>query len=111
MSIKTEKLQKEMQEKITIILMRDSKNELLKEVMITDVNLAPDLSYAKVFYTTYSDQKEEIQKALEQSTSFIRTKLTSMMDIRHTPRLEFSYDAVFENALKMEKLLNEIKEK
>ena len=50
-NIKIERLNHAFQQEISIILMREVKNEDIKFVTITGVETTSDLSYAKVFYT------------------------------------------------------------
>ena len=50
-NVKIERLNHAFQQEISIILMREVKNEDIKFVTITGVETTSDLSYAKVFYT------------------------------------------------------------
>ena len=92
-SIKIERLNHAIQQEISIILMREIKDEEIKFVTITGVDTTNDLSYAKVYYTVLDEsKKEKTEEALKKASSFIRTKLAERIDIRHTPELKFIYD-------------------
>jgi len=49
MSVKIERLNNAFLEKISEIIHRDIKNEIIKSVTITEVKITNDLSFAKVY--------------------------------------------------------------
>lgn len=111
-SIKIERLNHAFQEEISIILMKEVKDESIKFVTITGVDTSSDLSYAKVYYTVLNEaKKEETQEALKRASSFIRTKLAERVDVRHTPELKFIYDTSIDYGNHIDKIIEEIKEK
>lgn len=92
-SIKIERLNHTYQQEISIILMREVKDEHIKFVTITGVEVTNDLSFAKIYYTVLDDsKKDEVAKALEKASPFIRSELAHRVNIRHTPELKFIYD-------------------
>ena len=108
-NIKIERINHAIQEQISIILMKEVKNENIKFVTITGVETTTDLSFAKVYYTVLDNsKKEQTQEELEKSSSFIRTKLAERIDIRHTPELKFIYDTSIEYGEHIEKIIDEI---
>ena len=111
-SIKIERLNHAFQEEISIILMREVKDEDIKFVTVTGVDTTSDLSFAKVYYTVLDDsKKEKTAEALEKAASFIRTKLAERVEIRHTPELKFIYDTSIAYGEHIDKLIDEINEK
>ena len=111
-SIKIERLNHAIQEEISMILMREVKNEHIKFVTITGVETTSDLSFAKVYYTVLEEEKKkEIEEALQKASSFIRTKLAEKINIRHTPELKFIYDTSIAYGEHIEKIMEEIKKK
>lgn len=111
-SIKIERLNHAIQQEISIILMREIKDEEIKFVTITGVDTTNDLSYAKVYYTVLDEsKKEETEEALKKASSFIRTKLAERIDIRHTPELKFIYDTSIAYGEHIEDIINKINEK
>ena len=108
-NIKIERLNHAIQEQISIILMREVKNEHLKFVTITGVETTSDLSFSKIYYTILDDSKKErTQEELEKASSFIRTKLAERVDIRHTPELRFVYDTSIAYGEHIDKIIKEI---
>ena len=108
-SIKIERLNHAFQEEISMILMREVKDEDIKFVTVTGVDTTSDLSFAKVYYTVLDDsKKEKTAEALEKAASFIRTKLAERVEIRHTPELKFIYDTSIAYGEHIDKLIDEI---
>ena len=111
MSIKIERLNHVIQEEISMILMKEVKDENIKFVTITGVETTNDLSFSKVYYTVRNQDKlNETQEALEKASSFIRTKLANTIDIRHTPELRFIYDKSIAYGEHIDQLIEKIKE-
>ena len=111
MSIKIERLNHVIQEEISMILMKEVKDENIKFVTITGVETTNDLSFSKVYYTVRNQDKlNETQEALEKASSFIRTKLANTIDIRQTPELRFIYDKSIAYGEHIDQLIEKIKE-
>ena len=112
MSIKTDRIANSMVKEISYILETEVKDKDIRFVTITDVKLATDLSYAKVYYTVLDDNKrKETDQALKSANSFIRKKLSERINIRHTPELTFVFDESIEYGQKIEKIIEKINEK
>ena len=111
-NVKIERLNHAFQQEISIILMREVKNEDIKFVTITGVETTSDLSYAKVFYTVLNESKKDVvEEALNKVAPFIRSKLSQRVDVRHTPELKFIYDESIAYGQHIEKVLEQINEK
>jgi ribosome-binding factor A len=110
MSIKIERLNHVIQQEISMILMKEIKDENIKFVTITGVETTNDLSFSKVYYTVLNNKLTETQEALEKAAPFIRTKLASRIEIRHTPELKFIYDTSIAYGEHIDKIIEKIKE-
>ena len=111
-NVKTERLNHAIQEEISMILMKEIKDEAIRFVTITGAETTTDLSYSKVYYTVLDEnKKEETQEVLDRASSFIRTKLAERIEVRHTPELRFTYDTSIAYGEHIEKIMEEIKEK
>ena len=87
------------------IIANEANDELLKTLTITAIDLSTDLSYCKVYYTSLSNlDKKTLDKEVNEASSFLRGKLSDVLDIRHTPILKFIYD----ESLLYEKRIEEI---
>ena len=111
MNIKIERLNHVIQEEISMILMKEVKDENIKFVTITGVETTNDLSFSKIYYTVLNKEKlKEAEEALERASSFIRTKLANTIEVRHTPELRFIYDKSIAYGEHIEELIEKIKE-
>jgi ribosome-binding factor A len=110
MSIKIERISSQMAKEISYILATEVKDKDLKFVTITECRVTNDLSYAKVYYTSLSNNKEEIQKSIKNASGFIRKQLMDRIDIRYIPELEFIYDESIEYGKKIEDKIKQINE-
>ena len=108
--IKLERLNHTYAKEISSILLTEVKNRALHFVTITGCKITNDLSFAKVYYTVLEEeQKEEIDKELKKAAPFIRSKLASKIDLRHTPELHIIYDDSIDYGKKIEAKIKEIK--
>lgn len=109
MSIKLDRLGHIFTEAISKVISEEVKDEDIKFVTITAVDISNDLSYAKVYFTNLIDQdREKVTKALNRASSFIRGKLFDMVEIRKMPELTFIYDTSIEYGDKIEKIIEDI---
>ena len=110
-NVRIERLNHTYQEEISMILMKEIKDEDIKFVTITGVDVTNDLSFAKVYYTVLDDEKKEKTKeALDKAAPFIRKQLASRIEIRHTPELRFIYDKTEEYGSHIDKIIDKIHE-
>lgn len=76
---------------------------------ISEVEVAPDLHYAKVYVTGL---KEEDTKAtvdeLRRVAGQARHHLARRLNLRYTPELDFRYDETAMRALRIETILHEV---
>ena len=66
-------------------------------ITITSVEVTPDFKYAKVFYSTLSDdasaeEKKALATGLRSASGFIRSQLAQRLNLRITPELTFILD-------------------
>ena len=108
-NVKIERLNHAFQQEISMIIMREIKDEDIKFVTITGVDTTSDLSYAKVYFTVLDETKKETTlEALTGAASFIRSKLAERVEIRHTPELKFIYDTSIEYGNHIEEIIDSI---
>ena len=68
----------------------------LRLVAITGVDLSPDAKNAIVFFSLLDPSDENInsaEKAFQEAVGFFRFQLSRETKLRHTPKLNFKYDA------------------
>lgn len=111
MNLKGERVASEFRKEITDIILNESRDEDFKFVTITYVKVTNDLSFAKVYFTTLNEEnKEKVEKDLNNAAGFFRTELANRLNLRHTPELKFVYDESIDYAKNIEKIIQKINE-
>ena len=110
-NIRIERLNDAFQEEIARIILEEVKDEKLKFITITEVNISNDLSYAKVYFTCLEDnKKDEITNSLNKAAPFIRKCLAPKFDILKTPELRFIYDNSLEYGKHIDEIIDKLNE-
>ncbi len=81
-------------------------------ISVTDVEVARDISHAKVFLAVLEiEQAPEIIAFLNEQAGRVRHELGKRVQLRHTPELKFLHDASSEAGDRIERLLASAKKK
>ncbi|MBF8643290.1 MULTISPECIES: 30S ribosome-binding factor RbfA [Pseudomonas] len=93
---RTQRIGDQMQRELALLIQREIKDPRLGLVTITGVNVARDLSHAKVFITVLGkDSSKDIAQNLEilnEASGFLRQQLGRAMKLRTIPQMRFHYD-------------------
>ena len=108
-NLKGERVASDMQRELGNILLLEAKDEDFKHVTITDCDVTNDLSFAKIYFTT-TDDREKVEKDLNNAAGFFRSLLAERLQIRHTPELRFIFDESIEYGQKIEKIIEKLHE-
>ena len=110
-TIRLKKIESEISKFLSEILANEASDSLLKTITITGTEVANDLSYAKVFFTSLSAlPAKDLEKELIEAASYLRTELASRIELRHTPKLRFAYDNSIAYGHKIESIIKEIRQ-
>ena len=108
-----DRLNSELQKEIYEIISRRLKNPLITEMFsVLKVDCAKDLSFARVYISVYSKDKEKSERtfnAIKEDAKKIRYELSKSMILRTVPELSFILDDSMEYSDKINKILGEIK--
>ncbi len=110
MSLKTKRIASDMMRSISVILNEEAENEILKKVSITDLTVDSDLTFAKVYFMTRLDDKELVERELNEAAGFIRKELAHSLNLRSTPELKFVYDKSLDYGERIESIIDKINE-
>ena len=106
---KIKRLESDILRYLSDIIGNEANDELLKTLTITSVDLSTDLSYCKVYYTSLSNlDKKVLDKEVNEASSFLRGKLSDVLDIRHTPILKFIYDESLDYEKRIEEIIDSL---
>ena len=104
-----------LKKEITLILLNDLENDLLKSnfIHISKIDLTGDLQFCKIYVTSNAEKgiRKEIVDNLNLAKNFIRHTLGQRIDMRRVPEMTFKDDTVLEKGLSVLKLLEELKNK
>ena len=107
-AVKLERYNNAFMEQLNVIFGTEVKNQILKSVVVTGVKITNDLSFAKVYFTCFNEDRKIVLKELKESSGFSRSEVAKRVDIRHTPELNFVYDESLEYAKRIEDKIKEI---
>jgi ribosome-binding factor A len=95
---------------LSLILQRELNDPSLGFLTVTDVEMSPDLRYAKVFVSSLSDPKNSAGavSTLQKASGRIRRLLAQRGGLRYTPELDFRLDQTAAQASSIEQILHEI---
>lgn len=81
------------QGELGMILLSYPKESIFNKITITGVDVAPNLSVAKVFFSLFDEVNvEDAKKILQGENKFLRKSLARILNLRLTPKLNFIYD-------------------
>jgi ribosome-binding factor A len=85
-----------------------------KDVVISAVRMTDDLSIARVYVRVLgeigAEQQDAVVDALKRGSGFLRREIGQRLQLRHVPSLEFYWDEVVDSAIRIESILDEIRE-
>lgn len=109
-SLKSKKMGSLFSREISMIVLNEVKDPIVKEANITGTDVTNDLSFAKVYVTVLNrDNKEKVLESLNKASSFIEMSLSKKIDIRKMPKISFHYDTSIEYGEEIEKKIEELK--
>ena len=76
-------------------------------ITVTSVDVSPDMSHAKVFFTMLEKGKlEDTLHGLKRSAGFLRSQLARRIKMYTTPELRFEYDESVERGDRLSRLID-----
>ena len=95
------------------LIQMEVKDPRISWVTISAIDLSPDYSNAKVFFTTLDSQadRQSVEAALNSASGFLRNQLGKCLSMRTLPRLSFHFDESIEEGMRLHRLIEETAEK
>lgn len=109
---RTQRVARLLQEELSRLLQREVKDARIGTVIVSGVQVTPDLKYATVYVQVPGDEgrKRETLEGLASAAGFMRTRLGRGLRIRRTPELRFELDRAQEHAMRIHQLLSEVED-
>jgi ribosome-binding factor A len=97
-----------MQRSLAELLRRGVKDPRVGNVTITAVQLASDLSVARIHFLPFAavHAADEVLAGLRSAAGYLRGELARELKLRHAPRLEFQLDTDLERAQQLTRLID-----
>lgn len=108
-------IEKEVLRVISKTLLEDVKNPKVKGlVSLVKVRVTEDLKFADLYFTIYSGEDNQVNKAkveegLNEIKGFLRKKISEELALRYVPEVRVKIDDSIEYAVKISKLLDDLK--
>jgi ribosome-binding factor A len=99
----------QIQRELAELLRLHVKDPRIGMVTITAVEVSPDLSHAKIFFTHLAgaEQSATAVEALQRTAGYLRSELAHRLKLYSVPQLHFAYDDSIESGLKLSKLIDD----
>ncbi|GAB6170126.1 30S ribosome-binding factor RbfA [Clostridium carnis] len=109
------RINEEVRKEVSVIIRDEIKDpRMTAMVSVTAVKVTKDLRYAKVFVSIFSKNDEEKNNtfaALKSASGYIRREIGQRINLRNTPQIIFELDDSITYGMKIEELIERVKEK
>jgi ribosome-binding factor A len=95
MSRRTDRIGEQVRAEVARILREEVTDPRIGLVTLIRVDVAPDLSNARIFWSTVGD-RDEIERGLTSAAGFVRGRLARVLPLRKVPELRFLWDPSLE---------------
>lgn len=109
-------IEKEITKVVSKALFEEVKNPKLKKalVSITGIRVTEDLKFADLFFSIMpisgeKFNKNEVLEGLNEIKGFLRKRISEELALRYTPEIRVKLDETIEHAIKISKLLDDLK--
>ena len=108
---RVERLNAQLQREISTIIRTQLRDPRVATATVAAVEMTGDLSLARVFIRALgsSEEREVVLEGLTAATPFIRRSLGQELSMRRVPELQFRPDRSLEGALRIERLLTDVR--
>ena len=99
----------QIQKELAQLLRDEVKDPRVGRVTITEIEVSPDLSHAKVFFTHLAGREHaaEAVEALQRAAGFLRSSLSRRLNLYSVPQLHFTYDDSIESGMRLSQLIDD----
>lgn len=105
---RTQRINDLIQIELAQIIQRDAKDLRFGMITITSVEVAHDLSLAKIYVSVLEEGKaKETLAALNNAAKYLRYELANAVELRVTPELKFIYDDSSVRGHRISSLIND----
>jgi ribosome-binding factor A len=109
---RVERIAEQIREEVSQILSTEVADPGIGLVTVTRVKVTPDLSLARIYWTTLGDaaQRKQTAKALSRAAPYVRHLLSTRMTLRRSPEVQFLFDQSVAAQDRVEQILRDLHE-
>jgi len=100
------KLAEDMKRRLSLIMREEVDHDAAWQVTVTQVEVAKDLSRAKVWVDFLGDPPDSLIEAMEAARNALRARLGRTMHIRRSPQIVFVHDDSLERGAHLSALID-----
>ena len=107
-----DKVAEAIRQEVSVIIHDKLKDPRVGFVTITNVEINHDLRFAKIFFSVLGNEEayKKTKQAFDSSLGFIRKLISQRLNLRFAPEIAFYEDRSSEYSVRIEEVLNQIKE-
>lgn len=107
---RTKRLGNLIQAELAALLLRKVKDPRVAMISVTAVDVSPDLSQAKVYFSLLDQgRREQAEEGLKAAAGYLRRELAARLHLKTMPRLIPVYDASLAQGAHLEQLLRQVR--
>ena len=97
------------QREVSELIRLEVRDPRIGMLTVTSVDVSPDMSHAKVFFTMLEKEKlAQTLDGLRRSAGFLRSQLARRIRMYTTPELRFEYDESVEHGDRISRLIDSV---
>ena len=102
------RIESQMQRVLADLISREVKDPRVGNVTITQVEVAPDLATARIFFVPFAGghEPDEVGAGLARASGFLRGAVGRQLGLRHAPALSFVFDDTLDKAVHLTNLID-----
>lgn len=112
LSHRIERIAEQVREEVSQILSSEVADPGVGLITVTRVKVTPDLSLARIYWTSMGDaaERKKTAKALSRATAYVRHLLSTRLTLRRAPEVQFLFDQSVAAQDRVEQILHELKQ-
>ena len=99
-------------EQLAQLLLNEISDPMLRDIVVTEVEMSPDLKVAHIYYTQGAQSKplkeKELDQGFKRASSFLRRRIGVELELRSVPELRFIMDKHGENLGRVLSLIDQV---
>jgi len=104
---RTQRIGEQIQRELAEMIGRELRDPRIGMVTISDVDVSPDLTHAKVFFTVIGAPGAVAAEGLNAAAGHLHHLLFKRLQLRTVPQLRFVHDASVERGFEIDRLIDQ----